>query len=547
MPAFWATIAAVGITLFAFGLRAYAAHWGLPYVDHADEPTLVNIALGMLRSGDLNPHFFMYPSLYFYLLLGVFSAHYRWGQATGLYSSLDQMSITTHFYTSVPGFFVWGRMLTSVIGSLTVLNLYVLGKRMWSPGAGLIAALCVATAPYHMRHSQFVTTDVTSAWFVVLAFTSAVAIMQTGRWPSYVAAGLYAGLAAATKYNAGAVVLAVIAAHGLCWGRQALARVARLTGAGAAAVLGFVVGTPYVVLDWPHFLKDIGNQASHYGGGLHGDYLGAWNIGAYVEFFWTDGLRPAACIALVAGLVVLLWQRPKVGLLWLSFAVPYLLLFLPWQTHFMRNLMPLLVLCAVPVGVAGAVIVERVLQHAPYLSPAAAAAVLVVLYGITTRDAVTFTLFEATPNSRVLAGNFVRTLPRGQRMAVELNPAQWLGDPIVEPVSSITDHSLEWYRANNFRYLVTNDDRRDERDPQLYKAITANAKRLRVFPGARDGKPGPHVEVLDLGQQLDALAIVRRPAQFGPTIRLLGYEARPGELRPAITPLEGADERVLTA
>jgi hypothetical protein len=117
----------------------------------------------------------------------------------------------------------------------------------------------------------------------------------------------------------------------------------------------------------------------------------------------------------------------------------------------------------------------------------------------------------------------------------------------VEPVSSITDHSLEWYRANNYRYLVTNDDRRDERDPQLYKAITANAKRLRVFPGAREGKPGPHVEVLDLGQQPDVLAIVRRPAQFGAAMRLLGYEARPGELRPAITPLEGADERVLAS
>ena len=44
-----------------------------------------------------------------------------------------------------------------------------------------------------------------------------------------------AGLAASTKYNGGVVAVAVVAAHGLHWGRQALLRLGRLIGAGLAA------------------------------------------------------------------------------------------------------------------------------------------------------------------------------------------------------------------------------------------------------------------------------------------------------------------------
>jgi hypothetical protein len=51
--------------------------------------------------------------------------------------------------------------------------------------------------------------------------------------------------------------------------------------------------------------------------------------------------------------------------------------------------------------------------------------------------------------------------------------------------------------------------------------------------------------VLDLGLHPEALALARREAQFGSDLRLLGYELRPGPLRPAITSLEGADERVI--
>src|SRR5207249_3288726 len=82
-----------------------------------------------------------------------------------------------------------GRMLTVVIGSLTALGVFALGRRVWGRAAGLIAALFVALSPFHMRHSQYVTTDVASAWLVLLAFAAAVAVARSGRWPDSPAAG----------------------------------------------------------------------------------------------------------------------------------------------------------------------------------------------------------------------------------------------------------------------------------------------------------------------------------------------------------------------
>src|SRR5215218_10674166 len=138
----WLAIAA--IALGAFVIRAWTVRLNLPYVDHPDEPNPINYVVAMLRTGDPNPHFFQKPSLYIYLLLAVLMAHYRWGLAHGLYGAIDQMTITTHLFTTIPGFFFWGRLLTVAIATLTVLSVFMLGRRVWSRGAGLVAALFVA-------------------------------------------------------------------------------------------------------------------------------------------------------------------------------------------------------------------------------------------------------------------------------------------------------------------------------------------------------------------------------------------------------------------
>ena len=206
----WLTLG--GLALGAFLLRAWTIRQSLPFVDHPDEPNPIEYVLTMLRTGDPNQQFFQKPSLYIYMLLAALQAHYRWGQATGLYGDIAQMLVTTHTVTTIPGFFLTARLVTALFGALTVLSAYALGLRGWGRQAGLAGALFVAVLPFHLRFSQWATTDVLASFLASLSLGASLLILRTGRWSAYLVAGAFAGLAASAKYNAGAVAGAIVVA-----------------------------------------------------------------------------------------------------------------------------------------------------------------------------------------------------------------------------------------------------------------------------------------------------------------------------------------------
>jgi 4-amino-4-deoxy-L-arabinose transferase-like glycosyltransferase len=520
----WPVFAIALIVLGALALRLWGLRGGLPYVDHPDEPNPINYVVGMLRTGDLNPHFFQKPSLYIYLLLGVLSIHYRLGLNSGLYTALDQMTVTTHIYTTIPGFFVWGRVLTVALGGLTVAGVYQLGRRAWGVAAGLIGALFLALSQFHIQHSQYVTTDVASALFVLLSFICAVGVARHGRWRDYLLAGALAGMAASTKYNAAVIVLPIAAAHLLHWGRLSLARAPRLVGAAVASVLGFLLGTPYALLSWSEFYKGVAGQLAAYNDGSQGDIRGAWNLRGYLNFFWDAGLLPPGCIALLIGLGILLWpntQRPearKIGLLWLSFALPYLLLLLSQSTHFLRNFLPLFVLCMLPIGVAGASLIGWAGRRAPCWRLPAAAALLAVLLLPSAAQTLAYAQRLGRGDTRVqLLGWLDAHVPPGARIAAELKP---LPGPLESPwvaLDWLPEHDLAWYRRQGYAYLIGSSDAWRRWD------VPEEHRRLAGAPAAEFGGAtprdmfGPHLLVYATGLSPDDV-----PARLAGDVRIGG-------------------------
>jgi 4-amino-4-deoxy-L-arabinose transferase-like glycosyltransferase len=512
---FWPISALALIVLGALALRVWGVRGGLPYVDHPDEPNPISYVVRMLRTGDLNPHFFQKPTLYVYLLLGVLAAHYRLGLQSGLYGALDQMTITTHIYTTIPGFFLWGRLLTVALGGLTVAGVYVLGRRVWGIGAGLIGALFLAISQFHFQHSQYVTTDVASGLFVLLSFIFAVVIAQQGDWRAYLLAGLLAGMAASTKYNAGLIVLPIVVAHGLCWGRQSLVRSARLAGAAAASLLGFVLGTPYALLSWREFAKGLIGQVAAYNDGSQGDIRGAWNVRGYVDFFWDVGLLAPGCIAVLLGVGLLLWhnqrRKPgappyvgiprKAGLLWLSFVVPYLLLLLAQSTHFLRNFIPLFVLCMLPIGVAGAWLIAWIGARVPRWRGLVAVAVLAVLLLPSAAQSLAYAQRLGRGDTRALMLDWLAAhVPPGARIAAELKP---LPGPLESPwvaVDALPDHDLAWYRRQGYAFLIGSSDQWRRWDvPQEYQRFAAGQPAAE-FGGATPREMfGPHLVIYATG------------------------------------------------
>src|SRR5438552_3220979 len=131
------------LLLFALALRVYGVRGSLPYVGHPDEPKLIDSAIHIVKTGDLNPNLYIWPSLYIYLEALVIKAQLLWGLVRGYYQGPQSLPDVTHIFTLAPGVYVWARTLTAVLGAVTVALLYMVGREMFdgSRRVGVVAAL----------------------------------------------------------------------------------------------------------------------------------------------------------------------------------------------------------------------------------------------------------------------------------------------------------------------------------------------------------------------------------------------------------------------
>ena len=576
---------ALSLTLLVFVVallpRIVGLGWGLPYVEHADEPAVVEVAMRMVQQGDWNPGMFLYPSLYFYQLALVIQLHLAWGINQGLYTALADVPSKTYQFTTAPTFYIWARALTALLGSLTMPLLFQVGRRMFGWPVGLLAAIGLALSSYHIEHSHFITTDVPTGLWVTLALMGIWGVATSGQRRDYLLAGIATGLAAGTKYNAGVVGLTLGVATALyladarrvadrpAWRRLVARHTALLLAAGTLALLVFLATTPFAVLDFATFRRDMQINLAHYSSGSHGNFIGRWRLDGYLAFFWQKGLMAPGCLLLLAGLPLLIRRTPRQFSILSTAILSCGGLLLTQAVNFNRNTLPFfpplfLLLAAATVelaewigtriGVQGAQMTDhravalpqtRLARRAGGLALILLATLLIVPQFL---DTAWLLAYWSKPHTLVQAAAQLRAQPRGMLAAVETNAVQWAGDPAVQPMNFIGAHGPEWYRARGYRYLLLNSEHYGPEVQTNYDRLRDGGVSLLTMPPRDLGQqPGPGGALIDLGEQLERLPFIRTAAHFGDAIALLGYEIRPGDLRSRITPLEGAAERVLTS
>jgi uncharacterized membrane protein len=164
------------------------------------------------------------------------------------------------------GIAVAGRLLIAILDTLTILLLYLLGRRVFSVGAGLMAAAFYAFTAQAVQLSHFFAMDPASTTFTVMAVLGGVAMVQARTLRAAVLTGVAAGLAVSSKFSA-LPVMAVPITASVLWlataQRQGPREVARSQARALAAlmvafvVMGvvFFITSPYAILDWPRFVK----------------------------------------------------------------------------------------------------------------------------------------------------------------------------------------------------------------------------------------------------------------------------------------------------
>ncbi|MCU0306586.1 MAG: glycosyltransferase family 39 protein [Thermoleophilia bacterium] len=351
-PREWAAVLVV--LAGALALRLWSLRAGLPGAGllSPDEDTVVPLAMRMARDGTLDPDWFLYPTLYLTLLasaLGVI------GLVASGPGGLSFTSEAAYAWDPTPAILT-GRVISLVAGLALVVLTWMLGRRAYGPGVGLVAAAAVAVAPVAVGFSRIAVTDMAMTALLAGGLVALVAAAETGRRRPLLVAAALVGLAASVKYNAalaGVVVLAVGVAwarrDGAGWGRAARAALAP----AGLLVGGFVAGTPAAVLDPVSFTTDFWRQNRIVAEG----WLGFEATGPG----WLYNLHPVLSGALGAGLVILgaagvalaLVRRTRPDLVLAPFAIGYFAYVSTWNAHFDRYLLPIVPVLAVLAARAG--------------------------------------------------------------------------------------------------------------------------------------------------------------------------------------------------
>lgn len=333
------------ILLVGLALRVWGLAFGLPNIScRPDESTLVNRALA-IGAGDPNPHFFNYPSLHFYLLAAVYGAYYIAGFMGGIFE--NTAIFEAQFLKDPSVFYLIGRGLGALMGIASVGVLYSIGTRLGGVLVGLASALFLSCCFLHVRDSHFLTVDIPATFYLLVSILFSLRYMEGRAVRNLIVGAIFLGLSASTKYNLGlfAGVLLIAAyqkndslrANGgrLCW----------VVGVMAAA---FIAGSPYVLLDFATFWRDLSYERLHFARGHEADLGRGWWY--HLGFTLPLGLGWPLFVAALAGIGRWIW-RPH-GAEWplLLGVVVYFAVAGSGKVVFMRYMLPLLPLLCLAAG-----------------------------------------------------------------------------------------------------------------------------------------------------------------------------------------------------
>lgn len=226
----------------------------LPEVDHPDEPRVILHAVAM-GTGDFNPHFFFYPTLWLYIVFAAQAITAAGGLAFGWIRGKDHLAALV--FTDPTMYFLVGRLLTAALGAASVLLAWRIGRRFGAV-CGWCTALSLALCGPFIWQSHFATPDVPLTFGMLLSLDAclgALAGPRTGtRWLWWPA--ISAGLATSMKYN-GFVAFGAVGALVLLRSRgQPAPRFRRLPLAAGLAAGAFLLTSPYTLLAFTEFLRD---------------------------------------------------------------------------------------------------------------------------------------------------------------------------------------------------------------------------------------------------------------------------------------------------
>src|SRR5690348_1550232 len=285
-----------GVALLSLVPRLYGLNWDADNHLHPDERAIVFKAICLSLPGTprptgcdpaytgpnwffsplspLNPHFFAYGTLPQYLLAAVahllaWLTHLSGGRFVppdgGTWDDFNHFTLV-------------GRALSALFDAGSVLLAGLIGRRLAGRWAGILVAAFVATIPFDVQVAHYYAVDTLLLFFVLLTLYACIRLVQaptsahgadtvataagSGKeWRAGLFTGAAFGLAMATKVSALPLLAPIVVALLLVGRRRGLHDLWLVAlGVTSAAVIAFVVTSPYALIDSKNFQAQVAEQ-----------------------------------------------------------------------------------------------------------------------------------------------------------------------------------------------------------------------------------------------------------------------------------------------
>jgi hypothetical protein len=493
----------------AFSLRYEGAGSGLPQSYIPDEYDYVHSYLVMIKRGDMNPRWWHHPSMQPYVNVAAYLVAYYSKASSGRWPKIHDLQVEDAL--------LWGRVAAGVIpGTLAVLAVFFLGRRMFGTAVGLIASALLAVAPGVVETSQYNKPDSLLVLFCTLSVLTTLAYLERGGARLALGGGCVVGLAVAVKYNAAFVLLPFLLAVLFRQGLRVLRRSDLYLGFLGIA-LGFTAACPYWYPDLQRFLEHFGENLYNYGYlGLEGA-TGTDNWYNHASYTVRYGAGLWALLASLLGLAIALYRiDPRIAV-FLTYPVLYYGFYSSQKIYFAGNLVPVYPFYAVlaahgiteSLSFASGLLHRRFGAFSPWLDRAALAALLALVLWFPFSMTRLWNHLATLPDTGTIANQWIEAnIPPDSSIGVERQtPVLDQTRYRVQMESRVINQSVEHYREAGVRYLIVSSTvyerfGPEHRQTKAYRRLFETCSLVKEFAPEPGKTMGPTIRILEVPNAL---------------------------------------------
>ena len=500
---------------------------------HPDEH-LVVVQASYMPQHKFRPESFNYPSFYPTFLALIYKYFPSMGKGIigkVLYPA-DTVACSAFYQLQ-------SRFTTAILGTLTVLFVYLIGVTLGWPQAGLAGAAFLAVSLNNVENSHFATVDAPMAFNATLAFFFSCMHYRSRRLVWALLGGIWCGLTIGTKYNGLLITVPFFLSLVLVAIQKRSLRAWLTVLAGIIAVpCGFLLACPYFLSMKKTYLDELRVQMNIYRQGFapwddsKGPNNWIWNI----TYFFRAGMGMLPMVLCISGLAALIFSAGLRGWLVVSFPLCYYAFISHQSVRITRNLTVLTPFLSLMAGYALWRLCARIVQRYPTkraLTTVILAAVILAVYWQPAQLSFRYAKMMNQIDPRTKTIEWAKSnMHKGDKVAIDFLFGPFLSKETYKVTSDMElgRYPLSWYLDNGYDFIITSSGYTVHWAPdyrpdftRFYAGLRERFQEVAVFPGNELGlhqsyyavPTRPTIAVYDLHKPRYSAVTILTPAAGG--------------------------------